>query len=168
MLDVSVWCCSCCCSLILLMFSSALRPPDVLILPAPVTRAGEQLMLTCIATVEEFLQATPTLTWRLPGNVVDTLTGLQLTARTTPTITLSFEPLHTSHGGVYECQATVNISGIAPQSQSASQTLRVRSKSFVVVYSCRGYYVDVLFPQFHLQRFQSVIIQLHTMELSSL
>ena len=100
----------------------------MLVSPIPVTAAGEQLMLTCTATVEEYLQATPTLTWRLPGNTDDTLTGLQSTLGTISTIVVSFNPLRTSHGGVYVCEATVNISGIAPQSKTANVTVHVQSK----------------------------------------
>ena len=127
MLDVSVCCCNWCCS-DAVYFPSALLAPVVLVSPAPVTTAGEQLMLSCTATVEEYLQATPTLTWRLPGNTDDTLTGLQATSETTSNITLLFETLRTSHGGVYECKATINISGIIPQTQIANETVHVQSK----------------------------------------
>ena len=115
--------------------------------PTLVTSAGEQLMLTCTANIEEYIQAIPTLTWRLPGNTDDTSTGLQSTAGTTSTITLSFEPLHTSHGGVYVCETSVNISGIAPQFQTANITVRVQSKwSMVMIESSKRYFVSTVPP----------------------
>ena len=50
----------------------------------------------------------------------------------TSNIALNFNPLRTSHGGVYVCEATVNITGIPPQSQTASDTVRVQSKLIMI------------------------------------
>ena len=97
-----------------------------------VTLAGEQLSLTCTATVIEFLKTTPTLTWTLPGNSDHTSVGVTSRLETTSNITLNFNPLRTSHGGLYVCEATVNISGVPPQSQTASDTVRVQSKLIMI------------------------------------
>ena len=97
-----------------------------------VTLAGEQLSLTCTATVIEFLITTPTLTWRLPGNNVDTSVGVTSRFEAKSNITINFNPLHTSHGGVYVCEATVDITGIPTQSQTASDTVRVQSKLIMI------------------------------------
>ena len=85
-------------------------------------------MLICTATVQEYLQGVPTLTWRLPGNSGDTSIGTQSTVGNTSNIELSFSPLRTSHGGVYVCEATINITGIPSRSQTASGTVLVQSK----------------------------------------
>ena len=95
---------------------------------APLLTAGDRYTLNCTATVEEYLIATPTLTWRLPGNTDDTSIGEQLTVETTSAVMLTFNPLHTSHGGVYECTAAVNISGIDPRTETVNEIIRVQSK----------------------------------------
>ena len=51
---------------------------------------------------------------------------------TTSNITLNFNPLRTSHGGVYVCEATVNISGVLTESQTANDTVRVQSKLIMI------------------------------------
>ena len=66
--------------------------------------------------------------------MVDTSVGVTSNARfeTMSNITLNFNPLRTSHGGVYVCEATVNISGILTQSQTASDTVHVQSKLIMI------------------------------------
>ena len=89
-------------------------------------------MLICTATVEKYLQGIPTLRWRLLGSTNQISIGMQSTVGTTSNIILSFNSLHTFHGGVYVCEATINITGIAPRSQTASETVFVQSKLSVV------------------------------------
>ena len=98
--------------------------------PVQVWTAGGSYTLSCSATYEEFLQTTPTLTWTLPGTTDDTTIGVQSNTEDMSSISLNFNRLRTSHGGVYVCEATVNISGITPQSQTANETVRVQSKLF--------------------------------------
>ena len=90
--------------------------------------AGTQCSLTCTATVEEYLQATPTLEWQLPGKSEDISVSNQVTSGTVSNRTLTLIPLHTSHGGVYTCVATVTISGITPQRQTADEIVYVQSE----------------------------------------
>ena len=93
---------------------------------------GRQSTLTCEASVDEYLQTVPTLTWLFPvesSHITDLSVGMQLISGVTSSLDLSFNSLHTSHGGVYMCQATVNTSGISTQSQTASETITVQSKS---------------------------------------
>ena len=59
--------------------------------------AGQSLTLTCSATVQEDIDVSPTLTWTRDG--VEQSSGSVLT----------FDPLFTSHGGVYTCTARLNI-----------------------------------------------------------
>ena len=112
--------------------STALQPPEVSVSPSPVRTAGEAYMLVCTATVEEYLQGIPSLRWRLPGNTNNTSIGTQSTNGTVSNTKLSFTPLRTSHGGVYVCEATINITGISPESQTANETVLVQSKLAVV------------------------------------
>ena len=106
----------------------ALQPPNVTVTPVQVWTADGSYTLTCSATVEVFLQATPTLTWTIPGNTDDTHIVDQSNTEDMSSISINFNPLRTSHGGVYVCEATVNVSGITPQSQSANETVHVQSK----------------------------------------
>ena len=98
--------------------------------PVQVWTAGGSYTLSCSATYEEFLQTTPTLTWTLPGTTDDTTISDQSNTEDMSSISLNFNPLHTSHGGVYVCESTVSISGITPRSQSANETVHVQSKLF--------------------------------------
>ena len=59
--------------------------------------AGQFLTLLCSATVQEGIDVSPTLTW--------TRDGVQQSSGSV----LYFEPLLTSHGGVYTCTARLNI-----------------------------------------------------------
>ena len=115
-------------------FSSAIQPPSVFISSTTNPIVGKMYTLSCFATYEEFLQATPTLTWMLPGTTDDTTIGDQSNAEDMSSISLNFNPLRTSHGGVYVCESTVNISGITPQRQTANETVRVQSKFIIKVY----------------------------------
>ena len=98
--------------------------------PVQVWTAGGSYTLSCSATYEKFLQTTPTLTWTLPGTTDDITIGDQSNTEDMSSISLNFNLLRTSHGGVYVCEATVSISGITPQSQSANETVHVQSKLF--------------------------------------
>ena len=106
----------------------ALQAPTVTISAVPTPIASNQHIITCTATVEEYLIAIPTLEWRLPENAAGASTGIQSTAGTISTTTLTFSNICTSQGGIYECRATINITGFNPLSQTANQTIQVQSK----------------------------------------
>ena len=78
--------------------STAPLPPTVNIVhsTSPVM-AGQRLTLTCSATVKVSIDGSPTLTWTRDG--VEQSSGSVLT----------FDPLRTSHGGVYTCTARLHI-----------------------------------------------------------
>ena len=64
--------------------------------------AGEQLILTCSATVQEGTMGSPILTWSRDG--------VELSAEASSnSLLLRFSPLLTSHGGVYMCTARLAI-----------------------------------------------------------
>lgn len=110
------------------LITIALQSPVVAILGASVQTAGNQHSLTCTATVNAYLIAAPTIEWRLPENVrnLSVTVGGQSTSGAISTKTLMFDPLHTSHGGIYQCSAQINISGFDLQSRTLSRTFRVQ------------------------------------------
>ena len=108
--------------------STALNAPIVTISPMQILTAGDRHMLTCTATVDEFLIAAPILEWKPPKNAAGVSIGTQSTIRSISTITLTFNNIRTSQAGVYECRTTINITGIEPLSQTANQTVQVQSK----------------------------------------
>ena len=76
--------------------------------------------------------------WELPDgsstSVVDTIIiGDQLGGQDTVTRTLTINGTRTSQAGMYTCRATIDIQGINPLSQIASQTIRVESKLSVQI-----------------------------------
>lgn len=116
------------CALNMILFITALQAPVVVILGASFQTAGNQHTLTCAATVSTYLSVTPTIEWSLPEGVKNSsiTVGGQSTSGAITAKTLTFNPLRTSHGGVYQCTATINISGIELQSRTLSRTFRVQ------------------------------------------
>ncbi len=71
-------------------------------------------------------EGTPTLQWTGPGGLAGGGSeGTQMNAGTTFTLTLTFSPLFTSHGGVYTCQSTVGSGAV---NKTAMTTVSVQSK----------------------------------------
>ena len=66
--------------------------------------AGESLNLSCSVSVPHNLVHSPILMWSGPG--VDQ-NSTELSGESP--LSLTFFPLHTSHGGVYTCTASLNI-----------------------------------------------------------
>ena len=103
--------------------------------------AGQAHTLTCTATVVENLVVEPTLKWlNTDTNIVggnDITVGPPITTNTNSTLTLTFNPLHTSHGGRYTCRASINISAISLSNSSETfDDVVVQSKSFEDVNGC--------------------------------
>ena len=102
--------------------------------------AGQAHTLTCIATLVENLVVESTLKWLdADGRVVggnDIIVGPPITTGTNTTITLTFNPLLTSHGGRYTCRAGVNISAISLSNSNETSDVVVQSKSFEDVNGC--------------------------------
>ena len=87
-----------------------------------VPTAGQTYSLTCSVVVVPHLVVEPSIEWsRQNGGVVSTSSGTSLP--------LSFNPLMTSDGDRYTCQASVDITSISVSvSGEESRDLRVRSK----------------------------------------
>ena len=81
--------------------------------------AEETYSLTC--TVES--NVPPTVQWLYSSN--GTAVGTQMTTGSTTTLTLSFNPLHTSHGGLYTCQSTI---GTPPSTLTAERNMTVKGE----------------------------------------
>ena len=74
--------------------------------------AGEVYSLTCDVSLGQNLRQSPVIEWVGPdGNVIDNTTTLGDVSYTSSspstTMTLSFNPLRTSHRGMYWCRATL-------------------------------------------------------------
>ena len=90
--------------------------------------AGNDLILTCTVKVKKFLIVKPTVQWSGgSGNGVmlgDTTHSGVMSMRT-----LTFSPLHTSHGSLYTCQAVINIPSIdLRKTTSEERNVLVQSK----------------------------------------
>ena len=96
--------------------------------------AGQAYTLTCTVTVVENLVVGPTLEWLdTDTNIVggnDITVGPPITTNTNSTLTLTFNPLYTSHGGRYTCRASINISAISLSNSNETFDVVVQSKSF--------------------------------------
>ena len=96
--------------------------------------AGQTHTLTCTAIVIENLVVEPTLEWLDTDRHVvggdDITVGSPVTMGTNTTLTLTFSPLHTSHGGRYTCRASINIPAISLSNSNEVSDVVVQSKSF--------------------------------------
>ena len=89
-------------------------------------------MLTCVAVVAEHLTVQPMLEWLSIDGMNDVSQSEQITSGSTVSNRiLTFAPLHTTHGGIYTCQATISIISrvnITEKSSSIDQSIIVQSK----------------------------------------
>ena len=85
--------------------------PAVRIESAGESTTGVNQTLTCTVTLEQDLRAPLLIQWTAPnGNIVGNETLVDVTvSRSSNNLSLTFDPLHTSHGGQYSCMASVNV-----------------------------------------------------------
>ena len=108
------------------LFSTVLLH-DVTITSSGVPTTGETYNLTC--TVEA--NVPPTVQWLYCSNGSEVTNGSGITIGTqrttvsTTTLTLSFNPLHTSHGGQYICQSMI---GTPASTVNATRNMTVQGK----------------------------------------
>ncbi len=97
--------------------------------------AGSTRTLSCVTSVVEGLVVNPSVVWMYSdGNVV--LSGDEITVGSpevmgnTTTLTLTFSPLLTSHGGEYVCLASITIKEVSIEdlSSTAAVTVTVNCK----------------------------------------
>ena len=70
--------------------------------------------------------------WQLPRNFTDddVSIGGQSNNENVASTSLSFNHLHTSHGGMYVCEARIDLNGFTLHSQTTSEIVIVQSKLF--------------------------------------
>ena len=107
-------------------------PPSVVIHSSCPSTAGETHSLTCDVALAQDFRESPVLEWVWPeGSIEDgTVEGVTLSSSSpSTTMTLTFDPLRTSHGGVYWCRASVvDPEATLSISANSSYTLTAQSK----------------------------------------
>ena len=73
--------------------------------------AGVNHILTCTVTLEQDLRAPLLIQWTAPnGSIIGNETLVDVTvSKSSNNLSLTFAPLHTSHGGQYSCMASVTV-----------------------------------------------------------
>ena len=94
----------------------------------PILTAGDHHIITCTATVDDYLVVVPTLQWIFPENASSLSTGTQSTSGSTSNITLTFNEVRTSQGGIYGCSAIINTTGFDLLNQTVNQTIQILSE----------------------------------------
>ena len=77
-----------------------------------VKKAGDELQLTCTATTVDNLVASALVRVQWSGGSVDSDGVTEDNTTNSGVSTLTFNPLLTSHGSQYTCQAMINIPSI--------------------------------------------------------
>ena len=93
--------------------------------------AGDPLSLTCTVSVVENLIQPPSVTWTGPGvEQTDVEEIGPMVSGAVTTLTLSFNPLRTSHGGQYTCRAVLDIptAGVSQLANYSVLNIVVQSK----------------------------------------
>ncbi len=109
-----------------------LLSPEISVLSAPISEAGQSVSLSCTVTVVENLIVNPHIEWmKVGGSTINDLNSTEMTAVVTGTIStlnVSFNPLLTSHAGQYQCRTSVNISDVPVVFNNITTSLYVASK----------------------------------------
>eukprot|EP00731_Ephydatia_muelleri_P019021 Em0011g1061a len=107
----------------------ALPAPQVTITPSGSSTAGSPYNLTCTVMVVNGLVVVPQVMWFRNGTSVIGGNGILLTpgmlSANTTTLSLQFNPLHTSNGGQYSCTADVSLPAISITRLYALSSARV-------------------------------------------
>ena len=102
--------------------------------------AGNTYTLVCRVSVVEGI-VDPDVVW-LDSNGM-TVSGLDIAVGrpsiegSVVTRNLTFNPLHTSHGGEYTCRASISVSSISIENLSNSSSTRITVKSMLICYQIR-------------------------------
>ena len=91
--------------------------------------AGDELQLICTVTTVDNLVASALVTVQWSGGSVGSDEVIEDSTTNSGVSTLTFNPLLTSHGAQYTCQAMINISSISVMvTSSNSIAIMVQSK----------------------------------------
>lgn len=118
-----------------------LPPPSVTVTSAHSPTAGQTHTLTCVSIVAEHLTERPVLEWLFIDVLNDVIQSEQISSGSTVSNRmLTFAPLRTTHGGIYTCQASINISrvNVREMKGSMNQSVIVQSK-FVLLCAYESY-----------------------------
>ncbi len=110
-------------------------PPEISVLSAPISEAGQSVTLSCTVTVVENLIVNSHIEWLKVGGSIITYnqnTSVINTevSGTVSTLNLSFNPLLTSHAGQYQCRTSVNISDVPVVFNNITTSVYVASKFY--------------------------------------
>ena len=120
-------------------FVLGLNAPDVMVTSVGKPTAGNTYTLVCRVSVVEGLvvDPNPSVVWLDSSG--RTVSGVNITASRTTiegsviTRNLTFNFLHTSHGGKYTCQASICVSSISIANLSNSTSTCITVKSMLTV-----------------------------------
>ena len=107
-------------------------PPPVVTASSGSSIAGSVYSLVCTVKVVDGLVVVPDVVWMKDGRVVVNGTNTTLTRTVSggnSTLNLTFNPLLTSHGGQYSCQATQQVLNL---STTFNWSLTIQSKELLV------------------------------------
>ena len=108
----------------------AVTPNPNVTIASPTTstgpQAGDDLEVTCSVSVVDHLVSPPSVEWR--GHNIDS-SNVKVEIIDTLMVMLTFNPLHTSHGAVYSCVASIIIDAISVNNTvQTSKDIIVQSK----------------------------------------
>jgi hypothetical protein len=114
------------------MFLRSVAVPNVTVTPPLVATAGDNITITCTATVIENLSVPVTLQWINPCSIIGS-TGNPHSTETERngdvySSSVRFTPIHTSHGGQYSCLASINVPGISSLESIGHTEVTVQSE----------------------------------------
>ena len=111
-----------------------LPDPEVTISNLTTTTAGKYLVLICNVRVAENLISVPSVEWSggSIGRGNDVSEGNTVHDGVTYNKALTFNPLHTSHGALYTCTATINIESI--------DLMKTKNKEFPLYVQSKPYF----------------------------
>ena len=97
--------------------------------------AGSSYTLVCQVTVTQGLVVDPDVVWLdSSGMTVSGLMGRPSIEGNVVTRNLTFNPLHTIHGGVYTCHASVSLPSISIANLSSNSSTRITVLSMLICY----------------------------------
>ena len=112
-------------------FHAVLPPPVVNITAPPTPAGGDSYTLDCSARTEDYVITVPSVEWVNVG--MDLTQPPQINGTVSANRSLTFNPIRTSHGTNYICQASIDIplANITDIANTAVQNVGVLSKLFV-------------------------------------
>ena len=105
--------------------------PVVNITATPNPTAGQAYTLDCSARTEDYVISVPNLEWvNIDSSDTSITQPQQISGTVSANRSLTFNPIHTSHGHGYTCRASIDIplANISNRSNSDTGDVRVQSK----------------------------------------